>query len=150
MEIGDAGVFSVAVGAQHAEFTLVVKESPLWFTSSLALSSSTSSEAVEGGRVVMEASLNKRGAKVTWQKDDFVIEDVARGEKYRVFVEDDVYRLAVSDLCTHDAGAYSINAGEVASTLELQVAEIPVSMAAPVSLLGGVMEKGGRGEFLCR
>ena len=54
--------------------TIHPTESALWFTSPLALSASTSpSDVAEGGSIVIEATLNKKGAKVTWQKDDVII-----------------------------------------------------------------------------
>ncbi|XP_068175389.1 obscurin [Antennarius striatus] len=135
----DSGTYSCVCDDIKTTATIIITGIPITFKQKLK-----NLEAVEESSVILRCELSKAGVPVEWRKDAQLLKE---GDKYQMKQEGRVAEMLIRDLTLADAGKFSCFVGNVETTADINVREIPVTFKKEVENLE--VKEGDYGVFCC-
>ncbi|XP_055077076.1 obscurin [Periophthalmus magnuspinnatus] len=115
----DSGLYSCVCEDIKSTANVLITAIPVTFKQKLK-----NQEAVEEGNVTLRCELSKSGTPVEWRKEAQLL---ISGQKYQMKQEGRVAEMVINDLTQKDAGEYNCSVGNVVTTAEIKVRELPVT-----------------------
>uniref|UniRef100_S4RQV5 Ig-like domain-containing protein n=1 Tax=Petromyzon marinus TaxID=7757 RepID=S4RQV5_PETMA len=140
LTLQDGGCVTFKAGKQTSSATLSIKAVPVKFVKRLE-----DVDCVEDGEAEFVCEVSQHSALVTWHRGD---KQLSPSQKYVMHRDGAVASLIVTKLQTEDAGPYTCDAGDEATSANLCVQETPVMITE--ALHDQEVEENGTATIRCR
>uniref|UniRef100_S4RQW6 Ig-like domain-containing protein n=1 Tax=Petromyzon marinus TaxID=7757 RepID=S4RQW6_PETMA len=140
LTLQDGGCVTFKAGKQTSSATLSIKAVPVKFVKRLE-----DVDCVEDGEAEFVCEVSQPSAPVTWHRGD---KQLSPSQKYVMHRDGAVASLVVTKLQPEDAGPYTCDAGDDATSAKLHVQEAPVLISE--ALQDKEVEESGTATLRCR